>query len=102
MEFVIRPYHHGEEEYVADIHRRLYTKEYSWGPSFTYYAAKIALDFANKPKNDREELLIAEVEGRPVGCTELPLIFNDVDLPIPYIDVMKVHIETLINTILEE
>lgn len=71
MECKIRPYQPGEEQYVADLHRRLYTKEYAWGPSFTDYAAKIALDFAKKAKSDREELFIAEVKGKPVGCIML-------------------------------
>lgn len=55
MEYIVRPYRSGEEQYVADLHRRLYSTEYSWGPSFTDYAVKIALDFAKKDKNDREE-----------------------------------------------
>lgn len=71
MECKIRPYQPGEEPYVANLHQRLYTKEYAWGPSFTDYAAKIALDFAKKAKNDREELFSAEVNGRPAGCIML-------------------------------
>lgn len=71
MECRIRQYQPGGEQYVADLHRRLYTKEYAWGPTFTDYAAKIALDFAKKAKSDREELFIAEVNGKPVGCIML-------------------------------
>lgn len=71
MECKIRPYQPGEEQYVADLHQRLYTKEYAWGPTFTDYVAKIALDFAKNAKRDREELFIAEVKGRPVGCIML-------------------------------
>ena len=43
MNAIVRPYRQGEERYVAELHKRLYSEEYSWGPSFTDYAAKIAL-----------------------------------------------------------
>ena len=42
MDFIIRPYKQGEEKYVAELHKALYSTEYSWGPSFTDYAMKIA------------------------------------------------------------
>lgn len=71
MDFVIRPYRSGEEQYVADLHRCLYAEEYAWGPSFIDYATQIATDFAEKEKDDGEELFIAECEGRPVGCIML-------------------------------
>lgn len=48
MEYVIRPYRKGEEAYVAEAHRRIYTDEYHWGKAFTDYAGAIALDFAKK------------------------------------------------------
>ncbi len=35
------------------------------------------------------------------GCTELPLLFRNMDLPVPYLDVMQIHIETLIQTIVD-
>ena len=54
MNFMIRPYQRGEEQYVADLHKKLYSEEYSWGPSFTDYAVKIALDFAKKEKSEKE------------------------------------------------
>lgn len=71
MEYVIRPYRPGEEQYVAALHKRLYTAEYSWGPDFVDYAAKIALDFAKQEKNDREELFVAESQGALCGCVML-------------------------------
>lgn len=50
------------------------------------------------------ERLIAEeqVQAIMLGCTELPLIFNSIRLPVPYIDVMSVHIHTLIDLILAD
>ena len=71
MGTIIRPYHDGEEEYVADLHRRLYSEEYGWGPEFINYAVEIPLSFAKKEKNAREELFIAEKDGQPAGCIML-------------------------------
>lgn len=71
MEFIIRPYQHGEEQYVANLHKKLYSEEYSWGPSFTDYAVKIALDFAKKEKSEKEELFVAETNGTLIGCVML-------------------------------
>ena len=59
------------EKHVAELHRRLYTEEYSWGPAFIGYAAGIAMDFAIKEKNNREELFIAEYRGHLAGCIML-------------------------------
>ena len=46
----------------------------------------------------REEKLQAVV----LGCTELPLVFRDMELSVPYIDVMQIHIQALIQTISED
>lgn len=43
-----------------------------------------------------------KVQAVVLGCTELPLIFRDMELSVPYIDVMQIHIGALIQTILEE
>lgn len=37
-----------------------------------------------------------------LGCTELPLIFDQVTLPVPALDVMRLHIQALIQLILRE
>lgn len=71
MDYIIRAFKPGEEEYVARLHERLYTEEYSWGPSFTYYAMKIALDFAQKERSPREALFVAECDGRLMGSIML-------------------------------
>ena len=67
MDFVIRPYRRGEEEFAANLHKRLSQEEYSWGPSFTDYAVKIALDFAAKPKSSKEDLFVADKNGTLIG-----------------------------------
>lgn len=71
MDFVIRSYRHGEEQFAANLHKRLYQEEYSWGPSFTDYAVKIALDFAAKPKSSKEDLFVADKNGTLIGCIML-------------------------------
>ena len=71
MDYTIRPYQSGEEQYVADLHKKLYSEEYSWGSSFTDYAMKIALDFARKEKSEKEELFVAETNGTLIGCVML-------------------------------
>lgn len=50
------------------------------------------------------ERIIREEQAQAVvlGCTELPLIFNDVELPVPYIDVMQVHINALVDLIMHD
>ena len=50
------------------------------------------------------ERLVREQHAQAVvlGCTELPLIFDGVDLPAPTIDVMQVHIDTLVQMILAD
>ena len=53
MEYTVRPYKKGEEQYVAEAHRRIYREEYNWGPAFSEYAAAIALDFAKKEHGRR-------------------------------------------------
>ena len=70
MEFIVRPYQKGEEKYVADAHKRIYEEEYHWGESFTAYAEKIALDFAQKEPGPLDWLWIAEdcTSHQPIGC----------------------------------
>lgn len=41
------------------------------------------------------------IEAVILGCTELPLILNDSVSPVPCLDTMKIHIQTLIDMIIE-
>ena len=70
MKYIVRPYRRGEEQYVADAHCRLYPAEYGWGPAFTEYAAKIAVDFAGA-QQEGEALWVAECGGRLIGSVML-------------------------------
>ena len=71
MEYTVRPYRKGEEEYVADAQRRIYSEEYRWGDVFINYAVKVAMNFAEKEKSAREELWVADADGKLVGCIML-------------------------------
>ncbi|MDO4339058.1 MAG: amino acid racemase [Eubacteriales bacterium] len=50
------------------------------------------------------ERMVSEqkIEAIVLGCTELPLLFEGRKVPVPLLDTMKIHIDALINTILEE
>ena len=71
MEFTIRSFRPGDEEYVADAHCRIYSEEYRWNDIFTGYAVHIVREFAQKEKSPREEMWIAEADGRPIGSIML-------------------------------
>lgn len=71
MDYTVRPYRHGEEQYVAEAQSRIYSREYHWGDTFIDYAEKIALDFAAKARNSKEELWVAEKDGELIGCIML-------------------------------
>lgn len=40
------------------------------------------------------------IEAIILGCTELPLILNDDVSPVPCLDTMKIHVNTLVNMII--
>lgn len=40
-----------------------------------------------------------KVDGIILGCTELPLAFNDLQLPVETLDAMKIHIQKLVRMI---
>lgn len=42
------------------------------------------------------------IEAVILGCTELPLLLNDEVSPVPCLDTMKIHVETLIHKIVEQ
>ncbi len=42
------------------------------------------------------------IDGVILGCTELPLILNDSVSPVPCLDTMRIHVETLIDIMTEK
>lgn len=43
-----------------------------------------------------------QIEAVVLGCTELPLLFEGHNSPVPLLDTMQIHIKALIDTIMEE
>ena len=41
------------------------------------------------------------IEAIVLGCTELPLLLNDKVSPVPCLDTMQIHIQSIVKTILE-
>ncbi len=58
MDFIIRPYQCGEEQYVADLHKKLYSEEYSWGPNFTDYATKLLWILQKRKRAKKKNCLL--------------------------------------------
>ena len=38
-----------------------------------------------------------KIEGVILGSTQLPIIFREIDLKVPYVDMMRLHIRTLVK-----
>lgn len=71
INYIIRPYKKGEEDYVADAHERVYRQEYNWSDIFIAFAKQVVYDFATLPKSDHAEMWVADVNGQPVGSIML-------------------------------
>ncbi|MBR5268979.1 MAG: GNAT family N-acetyltransferase [Anaerotignum sp.] len=71
MNYTIRPYKAGEEDYVADAHARVYGEEYNWSDIFIAFAKQVVYDYAALPKSDHAEMWVADVDGQPVGSIML-------------------------------
>lgn len=82
------------------------------GDELEYIASKIETELEYgivKEETQRAFCQIVErmaredgIEAVVLGCTELPLIFQGLSLPVPSIDVMRIHIAALIDLILGE
>ena len=71
VDYFIRPYRKGEEDFVADLHARVYASEYGWSDIFIAFAKQVVYDFAALPKSDHAEMWIADADGTPVGSIML-------------------------------
>ncbi|MDE6352835.1 MAG: amino acid racemase [Muribaculaceae bacterium] len=79
-------------------------------PEIDYISDKIysELEFGVVKDSTRQRFqkIIAEMRARDgieaviLGCTELPLILNDDNSPVPCLDTMKIHVQRIIETIL--
>ena len=64
---------------------------------------KVISDTQNNFRTITERIIRDEnVDTIILGCTELPLIFKGIDLSVPCLNVMQVHIDSLIDLIMSE
>jgi len=42
------------------------------------------------------------IEQIILGCTELPLLLDDSTSPVPCLDTVQIHVEALVNAIVEK
>ena len=68
----------GDIGLVISRHGALYTEEYGWDQSFEAMVAKVAGEFIDNLKPDKERAWIAEIEGRVVGSVFLVQKSDDV------------------------
>ena len=55
--------------------------------------------FLNIARRMKEE---DKVQAIILGCTEIPLVFKDVEVPVLAIDTMQVHINAIVNEIMSD
>ena len=68
---------------------------FATSPSFLVMAGRFVEIAKKMAEEDGAKALI-------LGCTELPLLFEGRSLPVPVLDTMELHIQALINAILED
>lgn len=79
-------------------------------PEIDYVSDKIysELEFGiiNESTRSRFQQIIGDMKDRDnieaiiLGCTELPLILNDENSPVPCLDTMKIHVQRIVEEIL--
>ena len=63
----LRPLRPGDLGWVVARHGALYAEEYGWDATVEGFIARIAADYAESSRGDRQSGWIAELEGEPVG-----------------------------------
>jgi len=67
----IRTYRKEDLDYIIGRHRALYASEYGFGKEFGDYVEKYVLKFDEQHDEDKENIWIGEVDGKPVGMIAL-------------------------------
>lgn len=77
------------------------------GPDFDFVVEKISVELEHgivKPETQAEFLNIIQrmtiesgIDAIVLGCTELPLLFDGITLPIPCLDTLEIHAEALLR-----
>jgi len=65
--FILRSHQPGDMGWVIHRHGVLYAQEYGWDERFEALVARIAADFIDNYKPERERCIIAEMNGEIVG-----------------------------------
>ncbi len=62
-----------------------------------------------KPETQKEFIRIAEkmkkdygIQALVLGCTELPMVFQEAAVSVPYLDTVQIHVNTIIEEILKD
>ncbi|MBX3503556.1 MAG: GNAT family N-acetyltransferase [Alphaproteobacteria bacterium] len=66
--YVLRPHRIGDMGWVVSRHGTLYAEEFGWNHEFEGLVAEIASKFIREFDPAHERSVIAEKDGRPVGC----------------------------------
>lgn len=66
--YVLRPHRIGDMGWVVSRHGALYAQEFGWNHEFEALVADIAAKFIRDFDPAHERSVIAEKDGRPVGC----------------------------------
>jgi DNA-binding MarR family transcriptional regulator/N-acetylglutamate synthase-like GNAT family acetyltransferase len=64
---IIRSYQPTDLEYIINRHRELYDAEYGFGSEFSDYVEKYVLKFDEHHDESKENIWIAEADGKPIG-----------------------------------
>lgn len=80
MKFEIRDFRKEDMEFIIEKHWNIYSNEYGYTKrSFYDYVKKTLSDFLAVTKFERENIWIAEAEGKPIGA--IALITPEPDKP---------------------
>lgn len=64
---IIRSYKKGDIDYIIERHRELYDKEFGFSSEFADYVEKYVKEFDKNHDEARENIWIAEADGKRVG-----------------------------------
>lgn len=67
----IRTYRKEDLDYIIGRHRELYASEYGFSTEFSDYVEKYVLKFDEQHDEDKENIWIGEMDGKPVGMIAL-------------------------------
>ena len=65
---VIRDFKNSDIDYLIELHKKIYEKEYGFSGTFGDYVEKYMKKFAEKCNKDKENMWIAELNGKIVGA----------------------------------